>query len=163
MNQFDQLDILDQLENQHPLRSSSPKEDSGVTRRNLFVRMLMLAAALPIAGIFAPRSAEAKTNLPARHGFYKIVSYQVPAEHWQDFLDACKINGAASLKEPGITRFEVLLSSDTPNTAIAVEVYKDEDASKAHQQTAHFQAFVQTGQRLGVKRSVVAATRYYPD
>jgi quinol monooxygenase YgiN len=150
-------------ENQHPPRGLSSKDEGSVTRRNLFVRMLTLAAALPIAGIFAPRAAAARIDSPAGRGYYKIVTYQVAPEHWQEFLDACKVNGAASLKEPGITRFEVLLAQDTPNTAIAVEVYKDEDASKAHQQTAHFQAFVQTGQKLSVKRTVVAATRYYPD
>ncbi|WP_263350095.1 putative quinol monooxygenase [Acidicapsa acidisoli] len=149
-------------ENQHPSRSPLSEAEGSVTRRSLFARMFTLATALPIAGIFAPRAIAAKIDSPAGHGFYKIVSYQVTAEHWQEFLNACKINGAASIKEPGITRFEVLLSNDTPNTAIAVEVYKDEDASKAHQQTAHFHAFVQTGQRLGVKRTVVAATRYYP-
>jgi quinol monooxygenase YgiN len=149
--------------NQQPPRNPLSTNEVSVTRRNLFVRMLTLAATLPIAGIFAPRASAAKIDPPGGHGYYKIVTYQVAPEHWQEFLDACKVNGAASLKESGITRFEVLLSEDTPNTAIAIEVYKDEDASKAHQQTAHFHAFVQTGQKLGVKRTVVAATRYYPD
>jgi quinol monooxygenase YgiN len=152
----------DESENQHLPHGLSSKDEGSVTRRNLFVRMLTLAATLPIAGIFAPRAAAARIDPPAGRGYYKIVSYTVAPEHWQEFLDACKVNGAASLKEPGITGFEVLISSDTPNTAIAIEVYKDEDASKAHQQTAHFHAFVQTGQKLGVKRSVIQATRYYP-
>jgi autoinducer 2-degrading protein len=90
------------------------------------------------------------------------VTYQVPAEHWQDFLAAAEVNGRASLEEPGITSFSLLTAQDSANTLIAVEVYKDEDASKAHQQTAHFLAFVQAGQKFGVKRSAVVANRYFP-
>jgi quinol monooxygenase YgiN len=72
------------------------------------------------------------------------------------------VNATASLKERGITSFEVLISEEAANTVIAVESYRDEDASKAHQQTTHFQAPVHGAQSFGVKRSVVTANRYYP-
>jgi quinol monooxygenase YgiN len=134
-----------------------------VTRRNLFQRMLTLVAALPMSGIPGTRAFAAAIDPEAGRGFYKIVSYEVPPEGWQDFLAMCKVNAEASLKEPGVTGFEVLLSRGAANTVIAVEAYRDEDASKAHQQTAHFHTFVEGAQRLGVKRTVVEATRYYPE
>jgi quinol monooxygenase YgiN len=154
---FDSLDSLDQSGNQQ-----SSRNGEAVTRRSLFARMLTLAAALPLSSILVPRAAAAKIDASAGRGFYKIVTYATPPEHWREFLDACKVNGEASRKETGITSFEVLIAQDAPNTVIAVEAYRDEDASKAHQKTAHFLSFVQAVQRLGVKRSVVAATRYYP-
>jgi len=148
-----------QSENHSALRN----ETGIVTRRNVFLRMLTLVAALPMSAILRMRAFAAAIDAEAGRGFYKIVSYEVPPEHWQDFLETCKVNADASLKEPGITSFAVLLSRDKANTVIAVEAYRDEDASKAHQQTAHFHAFVQGAQRFGVKRSLVEATRYYPN
>jgi quinol monooxygenase YgiN len=133
-----------------------------VSRRNAILRMFTLAAALPISGVAQTRAMASAIDSKDGRGFYKIVSYEVPPEHWQEFLELCKVNADASLKEPGITSFAVLLSRDAANTAIGVEAYRDEDASKAHQQTAHFHAFVQGAQKFGVKRSVVEATRYYP-
>lgn len=135
---------------------------NSVSRRNALRRMCTLAATLPISDIFKTCAFAASIDAKDGRGFYKIVSYEVPPEHWQDFLELCKVNADASLKEPGITSFAVLLSRDAAYTAIAVEAYRDEDASKAHQQTAHFHSFVQGAQKLGVKRSVVEATRYYP-
>jgi quinol monooxygenase YgiN len=133
-----------------------------VTRRNVFLRMLTLVAALPMSAILRMRAFAAETESQAGRGFYKIVYYDVPAEHWQDFLEMCRVNADASLKDPGLTSFKVLLSRDAANTVIAVEGYRDEDASKAHQQTAHFHAFVEGAQKFGVKRSVVTASGYYP-
>jgi quinol monooxygenase YgiN len=90
------------------------------------------------------------------------VTYQVPAEHWQEFLAIAEINAQASRQEPGITSFTLLLPQETPNTAIAVEVYTDAPASAAHQSTPHFHAFAEGAQKLGVQRSLVLANRYDP-
>ena len=124
--------------------------------------MLTIAATLPLAGIALKRAGAAATNPAAGRGFYKIVTYEVPQEHWQEFLDMCRVNATASLKESGVTSFEVLISREGPSTIIAVEAYRDEDASKTHQQTEHFQTLVHGAQSVGVKRSVVTANRYYP-
>jgi hypothetical protein len=42
----------------------------------------------------------------AGRGFYKIVTYEVPQEHWQELLEMCRVNAAALLKNPGVTSFE---------------------------------------------------------
>jgi autoinducer 2-degrading protein len=140
-----------------PLRS----EEHDVTRRNVFVRLLTLFAAAPIAGLLA-RRAQASTTSPQPGSLYKLVTYKVPAEHWQEFLAIAEINAQASRQEPGITSFTLLLPQETPNTAIAVEVYTDTAASAAHQSTPHFHAFVEGAQKLGVQRSLIIADRYDP-
>jgi quinol monooxygenase YgiN len=131
----------------------------GVTRRNVFFRLLTLLAAAPVSGLLARRANASPTSSEAG-SLYKIVTYQVPPEHWQDFLAIAEINAQASRKEPGITSFTLLIPQQTPNAAIAVEVYKNADASAAHQSTPHFHAFVQGAQKLGVTRSIVIADRY---
>jgi quinol monooxygenase YgiN len=132
-----------------------------VTRRNVFLRLLTLLATAPFSGILT-RRAHASTPNPQPGSLYKIVTYQVPAEHWQEFLAIAEINAQASRQEPGITSFTLLLPQETPNTAIAVEVYTDAPASAAHQSTPHFHAFVEGAQKLSVQRSLVLANRYDP-
>jgi autoinducer 2-degrading protein len=134
-------------------------DEQGVTRRNVFVRLLTLLAAASFSGILTCR-AHATTPQPG--SLYKLVTYKVPAEHWQEFLAIADINAQASRQEPGITSFTLLLPQETPNTAIAVEVYTDAAASAAHQATPHFHAFVEGAQKLGVQRSLIIADRYDP-
>jgi autoinducer 2-degrading protein len=142
----------------HPQRRS---DEQDVTRRNVFVRLLTLFAAAPFAGLLT-RRAHASAPSPQPGSLYKLVTYQVPSEHWQEFLAIAAINAQASRQEPGITSFTLLLPQETPNTAIAVEVYTDANASAAHQSTPHFHAFVEGAQKLGVQRSLIIADRYDP-
>lgn len=62
----------------------------------------------------------------------------VRAEHIEDFAAATELNAAASRKEPGIARFDVLQSRAEPSKFVLVEVYKDEQAALAHKQTSHY-------------------------
>jgi hypothetical protein len=71
---------------------SALRDEAGiVTRRNVFLRMLILVAALPMSANLQMRAFAAAIDSRAGRGFYKIVSYEVPTEHWQDFLEICKI------------------------------------------------------------------------
>jgi autoinducer 2-degrading protein len=142
----------------HP---SCRSDEQHLTRRNVFVRLLTLLAAASFSGLLT-RRARASATTPQAGSLYKLVTYQVPAEHWQEFLAIAEINAHASRQEPGITSFTLLLPQETPNTAIAVEVYTDAAASAAHQATPHFHAFVEGAQKLGVKRSLIIADRYDP-
>ena len=148
---------------QPPRRTGQPL----VTRRNVFLRLSTLLAAAPFAGLLTRRAhaaalTPAASPSPEPGSLYKLVTYQLPAEHWQEFLALAEINAHASRNEPGITSFTLLLPQETPHTLIAVEVYKDEAASAAHQSTPHFHAFVQGAQKLGVQRSLILADRYDP-
>jgi (4S)-4-hydroxy-5-phosphonooxypentane-2,3-dione isomerase len=53
----------------------------------------------------------------------------------------------ASLKEPGVVRFEVGRSLEKPNTFALWEVYRDQDAVNAHRGTEYFQRLVVDGVR----------------
>ncbi len=55
-----------------------------------------------------------------------------------DFLAASLDNARASLTEPGVLRFDVIQDQEDPGHVVLVEVYRDDDASAAHKQTAHY-------------------------
>lgn len=66
------------------------------------------------------------------------VFVHVRPEHIEAFTAATEINAAASRKEPGIARFDVLQSRTEPSKFVLVEVYKTEQAARDHKQTAHY-------------------------
>ena len=132
-----------------------------VTRRSAVVRMLGFAAAMPTFGGLLGRRAEAEAPA-AGPAVVNLVTFTVPAEGMERFLAISKTNSEASLKEPGITGFDVLVARDTPNTMLLVESYRDEAAYKAHRVTRHFLAFVQGAKEIGATRTAVVANRYFP-
>ena len=65
----------------------------------------------------------------------------------------------ASVKEPGVVRFEVGRSTDDPNVFVLWEVYRDQAAVDAHRASDHFKRLVLGGIRpLAKKRTAVTAT-----
>jgi autoinducer 2-degrading protein len=70
--------------------------------------------------------------------FLVCVHIQVKAEHIEEFLAVTRENAANTILEPGNLRFDVLQQADDPQWFILTEVYRDEEASKAHKQTAHY-------------------------
>jgi quinol monooxygenase YgiN len=61
----------------------------------------------------------------------------------------------ASVKEPGVVRFEVGRSQERPNVFALWEVYRDQDAVSAHRNTEHFQRLVVDGVRPLVQARTV--------
>jgi autoinducer 2-degrading protein len=55
-----------------------------------------------------------------------------------DFLAVTLDNARASLTEPGVLRFDVIQDQEDPGHVVLVEVYRDDGASAAHKQTAHY-------------------------
>ncbi|MEI6083510.1 MAG: putative quinol monooxygenase [Verrucomicrobiota bacterium] len=47
-------------------------------------------------------------------------------------------NATASVKEPGITRFDIVQQQDDPTRFVLVEVYRTADAPAQHKATAHY-------------------------
>lgn len=85
----------------------------------------------------------------------------VPAER-ENFLAAIKENGAASAKEPGCRRFDILNLASDPNHFFLYEVYDNEAAFKAHRETEHFKKYAAAVGKMVAKRdarpmSVIAA------
>ncbi len=57
------------------------------------------------------------------------------------FRSASLANVAASRREPGILRFELLADRDDPHRFLLIEVYRDAAAAAAHKETAHYAAW----------------------
>ena len=66
------------------------------------------------------------------------VDIAVVPEQLDAFLAATEENATASREEPGVVRFDVLSDRVDPGHVVLVEVYRDEAASAAHKETAHY-------------------------
>jgi quinol monooxygenase YgiN len=78
--------------------------------------------------------------MPGQDGVMLIVHVfvHVLPEAVDAFIDATRANAAASLREPGIARFDVVQSLEDPTRFVLVEAYRTEDAPGAHKETAHY-------------------------
>jgi quinol monooxygenase YgiN len=75
----------------------------------------------------------------------------VPAD-MDKYLAAIKENGAASVKEPGCRRFDIMVLASNPNHVFLVEVYDDETAYQAHRTTEHFKKYAATTANMVAQR-----------
>ncbi len=66
------------------------------------------------------------------------VHVHVTPEAVETFKQATLANARASLKEPGVVRFDVVQQVDEPTRFVLVEVYRDTAAATAHKETAHY-------------------------
>jgi autoinducer 2-degrading protein len=86
-----------------------------------------------------------------------LVHVRVLAESIEVFKTATQANAAASRKEAGIARFDLIQQIDDPNRFVLVEVYRSSEASAAHKETAHYKTWRDTvapmmaEPRVGVK------------
>ena len=66
------------------------------------------------------------------------VNVFVKAGHEDDFIAASEGNHRGTINESGALRFDVLRVIDDPSRFMLYEVYRDEAAFAAHQQTEHY-------------------------
>jgi len=71
-----------------------------------------------------------------------IVNIHIKADRIEAFRTATMENARNSRKEPGITRFDLLQQNDDPSRFVLIEVYRDQAASAAHKETAHYHAWL---------------------
>ena len=69
------------------------------------------------------------------------VHVRVKPEHIAAFKTATLANARASVREPGIARFDVMQQADDPARFVLVEAYRDAAAPAAHKETAHYAAW----------------------
>jgi len=69
------------------------------------------------------------------------VHVRVKQDSVEAFKKATIANAHASLKEPGIARFDVVQQQDDPTRFVLVEAYRTPEAPAAHKETAHYQAW----------------------
>jgi quinol monooxygenase YgiN len=66
------------------------------------------------------------------------VHVRVKPECVEAFKAATQENARASVREPGIARFDVVQQADDVTRFVLVEVYKTPDAPAQHKATAHY-------------------------
>ena len=57
------------------------------------------------------------------------------------FRAATLANASASLREPGVARFDVIQDREDPTRFVLVEAYRSADAPAAHKETTHYLAW----------------------
>jgi quinol monooxygenase YgiN len=62
----------------------------------------------------------------------------VKPESINAFKEATLANARASVKEPGVVRFDVVQQQEDPVRFVLVEVYRDAAAAAAHKETPHY-------------------------
>jgi autoinducer 2-degrading protein len=72
------------------------------------------------------------------------VECHVHPDQIEAFREATLANARASVREPGIARFDVIQDCGDPARFVLVEVYRSGEAPAAHKQTAHYQLWRDT-------------------
>ncbi len=74
------------------------------------------------------------------HGSLVVVHVHVRVvpDGVEAFRAASRANAEASLREPGVARFDVIQSVDDPTRFVLVEVYRDAASVAAHKETSHY-------------------------
>ena len=73
--------------------------------------------------------------------FVLSVDLRIKPENIEAFTAKAIENAADSRKEPGCRQFDVLVDPKDRTKLMLYEVYVDEKAFEAHQQTAHFKRY----------------------
>ena len=74
--------------------------------------------------------------------FVLVVNIRVKPENVDAFMQKLSDNARAARKEPGCRQFEVLVDPKDKTKVMLYEVYDDEKAFEAHQQTPHFKKYL---------------------
>ncbi|GIE89543.1 putative quinol monooxygenase [Actinoplanes regularis] len=88
------------------------------------------------------------------------VDVHVRPERVADFLEATLANARASVREPGVLRFDVVQDQADPAHVVLVEVYRDADAPSAHKATAHYATWRDAVEEMMARPR--ASTRFSP-
>ena len=91
------------------------------------------------------------------------VHVKVKPECIESFKQATIANAQESLREPGITRFDIIQQQDDPSRFVLVEVYRNPDAAAAHKETRHYQTWRDAvAPMMAEPRSSVKFTDVFP-
>ena len=92
------------------------------------------------------------------------VFVHVKDDRVEDFAAASAENAQHSIKEPGITRFDVIQSIDDPTRFVLVEVYRGPEDAAAHKETAHYATWRDTvADMMAEPRSSLRYTQVFPE
>jgi len=74
--------------------------------------------------------------------FVLVVNLKIKPEKVDDFMQELQANAREARKEPGCRQFEVSVDPSDKTRVLLYEVYNDEGAFEAHQQTPHFKKYL---------------------
>ena len=94
--------------------------------------------------------------------FVLSVELRIKPENVESFKASALENAAQSRKEPGCRQFDVLVDPKEPTRVMLYEVYLDDKAFEAHQQTAHFKKYLAEAVSLLASRERHVWTRAAP-
>jgi quinol monooxygenase YgiN len=92
------------------------------------------------------------------------VHVHVRPEGIEAFRAATLANARASVREPGIARFDVVQQADDPTRFVLVEVYRTAAAPAAHKETSHYAAWRDAvAPLMAATRTSVKFSNVFPD
>jgi quinol monooxygenase YgiN len=74
--------------------------------------------------------------------FVLVVNIKIKPENVERWMKMALENAREARKEPGCRHFDVLVDPQDKSQVMLYEIYNDEKAFEAHQQTAHFKKYV---------------------
>jgi quinol monooxygenase YgiN len=92
--------------------------------------------------------------------FVVHIYVQVKPEYIEAFKKACVENAQNSVKELLIKRFDFLQQADDLTRFVLVEAYTDENGIAQHKQTAHYNKWRETAEKMIVGERT--KTKYIP-
>ncbi|HET6147193.1 MAG TPA: antibiotic biosynthesis monooxygenase [Polyangia bacterium] len=92
------------------------------------------------------------------------VHVQVKPDGVEAFRVATLANARASVREPGVARFDVVQSVEDPTRFVLVEAYRNDAAPAAHKETEHYLAWRDAvADLMAEPRSSVKYRNVFPD
>jgi quinol monooxygenase YgiN len=91
--------------------------------------------------------------------FVLQVNLKIKPENVDAFMQKALENAREARKEPGCKQFDVLVDPKDKTKVMLYEIYNDEKAFEAHQQTAHFKKYVAEAVPLLASRERQVFTR----
>jgi (4S)-4-hydroxy-5-phosphonooxypentane-2,3-dione isomerase len=74
--------------------------------------------------------------------FVLAVQIRIKPDNVEKFMQALQTNAREARKEPGCRQFDVLVDPNEKTKVMLYEVYNDDKAFEAHQQTPHFKKYL---------------------
>jgi (4S)-4-hydroxy-5-phosphonooxypentane-2,3-dione isomerase len=74
--------------------------------------------------------------------FVLVVNIRVKPDNVERFMKQALENAREARKEPGCRQFDVLVDPQDKTRLMLYEIYNDEKAFEAHQQTPHFKKYL---------------------
>ncbi len=94
--------------------------------------------------------------------FVLAVMLRIKPENADRFMEQVLANAREARKEPGCRQFEVLVDKADRTKVMLFEVYDDDKAFEAHQQTPHFKKYLAEAVPLLESRERHALQRALP-